>query len=63
MCGFDPARLAGTKLPIAASEAESPDSVVNHFPPAMTCSDTGVTPVVIPGASLTPPKAFTNPLR
>jgi phospholipase C len=60
--GFDPARLAGKRPPIAASEAEIPDSVVNHFPPSMTCADTGVTPVIIPGASLTPPKAFTNPL-
>ena len=60
--GFDPARLAGTRPPIAASEAEISDDVVNQFPPAMSCKDTGVTPVVIPGASLTPPKAFTNPL-
>jgi phospholipase C len=60
--GFDPARLAGKKRPIAASEAEIPDTMVNHFPPAMTCAETGVTPVKIPGASLTPPKAFTNPL-
>jgi phospholipase C len=60
--GFDPARLAGTEPPIPASEAEIPDDVVNHFPPAMTCKDTGVTPVVVPGASFTPPKDFTNPL-
>ncbi len=60
--GFDPARLAGKKAPIAASQAEIPDEIVNHFPPAMSCADTGVTPVVIPGASLTPPKNFTNPL-
>ncbi|MGC9158111.1 MAG: phospholipase C [Terracidiphilus sp.] len=60
--GFDPARLAGTRPPIAAAQAEIPDAVVNHFPPAMTCRQTGVTPVVIPGASLTPPKDFTLPL-
>jgi phospholipase C len=60
--GFDPARLAGARSPIPASEAEIPDSLVNHFPPQMSCLDTGVTPVVIPGASLTPPKTFTNPL-
>ncbi len=60
--GFDAARLKGTKTPIPAAEAEIPDAVVNHFPPAMTCKDTGVTPVIIPGASLTPPKAFFNPL-
>ena len=60
--GFDPARLAGTKPPIPASNAEIPDSVVNTFPPPMTCKDTGVTPVAIPGASLTPPRDFTNPI-
>lgn len=60
--GFDAARLSGSKMPIPASQAEIPDTVVNHFPPAMTCKDTGVTPVIIPGASLTPPKGFTNPL-
>ena len=60
--GFDPARLAGSKPPIDASQAEIADSVVNTFPPPMTCKDAGVTPVVIPGASLTPPKGFTNPL-
>ncbi|HTV06638.1 MAG TPA: alkaline phosphatase family protein [Acidobacteriaceae bacterium] len=60
--GFDAARLAGTKPPIPASQAEIPDAIVDHFPPAMTCKDTGVTPVVIPGASLTPPKGFTNPI-
>ncbi len=60
--GFDPARLAGTKPPIPPAEAEIPDTVVNHFPPAMSCKQTGVTPVVIPGAALAPPKGFTNPL-
>jgi phospholipase C len=60
--GFDPARLAGTKPLIPASEAEIPDDIVNHFPPAMTCADTGVTPIKIPGARSSPPKNFTNPL-
>ena len=60
--GFDPARLSGAKPPIPASQAEIPDNIVNHFPPAMSCKDTGVTPVIIPGASLTPPNGFTNPL-
>jgi phospholipase C len=60
--GFDAARLAGRRAPIPAWRAEIPDAVVNHFPPAMTCSQTGVIPVVIPGASLKPPKDFTNPL-
>ncbi len=60
--GFDAARLSGAKPPIPASQAEIPDKIVNHFPPAMSCKDTGVMPVVIPGASLTPPKGFVNPL-
>ena len=60
--GFDPARLAGSKPPIPPSRAEIEDSVVNHFPAAMSCRDTGVTPAVVPGASLTPPTHFTNPL-
>ena len=60
--GFDAARLSGAKPPIPASQAEIPDKIVNHFPPAMSCKDTGVIPVVIPGASLTPPKGFMNPL-
>ncbi len=60
--GFDPARLAGALPPIPAAQAEIPDGVVNHFPPPMSCAQTGVTPVVIPGASLTPPPGFTNPL-
>jgi phospholipase C len=60
--GFDPERLEGKTPPVAASEAEIPDAVVNHFPPAMSCADTGVTPVNIPGASHTPPKGFNNPL-
>lgn len=60
--GFDPARLGGKIPPIAASQAEIPDAVVNHFPPSMTCADTGVTPVAIPGAASAPPKDFTNPL-
>lgn len=62
MGGFDAARLAGLRAPIPASEAEIPDAIVNHFPPAMTCKDTGVEPVLIPGGSLTWPKGFTNPL-
>ena len=56
--GFDAARLAGTKAPIPASQAEIPDSVVDYFPPTMTCQDTGVTPMRVPGASLTPPPGF-----
>ena len=60
--GFDPARLSGEKPPIAASEAEIPDSEVNTFPPSMTCKDIGVTPVEIPGELPAPPPGFTNPL-
>ncbi len=60
--GFDPARLAGARPPIPAVSAEIPDPIVNHFPPRMTCAETGAAPVLIPGASLTPPKDFTNPL-
>lgn len=58
--GFDPARLAGRKPPIPASQAEIPDQVVNTFPAPMTCKDTGVTPVKIPGTSDAPPKGWTN---
>jgi len=58
--GFDPVRLAGRKAPIPAAEAEIPDAVVNTFPPAMTCKDTGVMPVAVPGASPNPPKGWTN---
>ncbi|HEU5352177.1 MAG TPA: alkaline phosphatase family protein [Terracidiphilus sp.] len=61
--GFDAARLAGKRRLIPASAAEIPDDVVNHFPPAMSCKDAGVRPVVVPGGSLTPPKGFTNPIR
>jgi phospholipase C len=60
--GFDAARLAGHKAPIPASQAEIPDHVVNNFPPAMSCKDTGVTPVAVPGASTAPPEGFNNPL-
>lgn len=58
--GFDPARLAGRKPPIPASEAEIPDAVVNTFPPPMTCKDAGVTPVNVPGTSPNSPKGWTN---
>lgn len=60
--GFDPARLAGRKPLIPAAAAEIPDATVNTFPPPMTCKDTGVTPVRIPGASSTPPRGWTNSL-
>jgi phospholipase C len=59
--GFDAARLKGAKAPIAAAAAEIPDEVVNHFPPAMSCKDTGVMPVAAPGTGSTP-KGFINPM-
>ncbi len=59
--GFDPARLAGSKPPIPASEAEIPEAIVNRFPPAMSCSQIGVSPVSVPGALPAPPAGF-NPL-
>jgi phospholipase C len=58
--GFDPARLAGTKPPISATQAEIPDPVVNTFPPPMTCSEIGVKPVTL-GVTSAPPRGF-NPL-
>ncbi|HEY6444876.1 MAG TPA: alkaline phosphatase family protein [Acidobacteriaceae bacterium] len=60
--GFDPARLSGTRPPISRGEAEIDDAIVDHFPPRMTCQQTGVAPVAVPGGSLTPPKGFFNPL-
>jgi phospholipase C len=58
--GFSPARLDGRQAPIPASAAEIPDKVVDTFPAPMTCSETGVEPVKLPGA-LPPPAGF-NPL-
>lgn len=51
---FDPARLAGIKPPIPASDAEIPDSIVNSFPAKMNCSTLGITPAAVPGADRTP---------
>lgn len=56
--GFSPARLAGKLAPIAASTAEIPDSIVGTFPAPMTCKETGVTPVTVPGGATEPPKGF-----
>ena len=58
--GFSAARLAGTKPPIPASQAEIPNKVVNTIPPPMTCKQTGVMPVKVPGGWTAPPKGF-NP--
>jgi phospholipase C len=49
--GFDPARLAGTVAPVPASDAEIDDRIVNNFPPAMSCRDTGVAPVALGGGA------------
>jgi phospholipase C len=55
---FDPARLAGTTPPIPATDAEIDDSIVNAFPPKMSCSSLGITPVTLPNAPSTPPPGF-----
>ncbi len=60
LAGFDPARLAGTAAPIPAAQAEIADSVVNAFPPAMSCASLGITPVALPNAPSAPPPGF-NP--
>ncbi|HVR45544.1 MAG TPA: alkaline phosphatase family protein [Candidatus Binatia bacterium] len=62
--GFDPARLAGAATPIPAANAEIEDSVVNAFPPAMSCASLGITPVTLPNAPSAPPANFNaRPLR
>jgi phospholipase C len=55
---FDPARLTGAAPPIAASDAEIPDTVVNTMPAAMDCRALGITPVTLPNAPSTPPPGF-----
>lgn len=60
--GFSAARLAGTEALIPASQAIIPNHVVNTFPPPMTCKQTGVMPVPVPGGWTAPPSFFTNPL-
>jgi phospholipase C len=60
--GFSAARLAGTESLIPASQAIIPDKVVNTFPPPMTCKQTGVMPVAVPGGWTAPPPYFKNPL-
>lgn len=49
---FDPARLRGTKAPIAASQAEIPDDDVNTFPAPMSCRTLGITPARLPNAAM-----------
>lgn len=59
--GFDAARLAGQRPLLAASWAEIPAATVNTVPPPMSCRQTGVMPVAVPGGWTAPPKGF-NPL-
>jgi phospholipase C len=56
---FDPARLDGSIAPIPASSADIPDGVANTFPPKMSCSSLGITPVTLPNAPSLPPPGFT----
>lgn len=56
--GFDADRLAGRKAPIPASAAIIPDSVVNHFPAAMSCSSLHIVPESVPGGLSSPPAGF-----
>jgi phospholipase C len=52
--GFDADRLAGTKTPISASDAEIPDDIVDRFPARMNCASLGIKPVRIPGEDHAP---------
>lgn len=56
--GFDLRRLSGAAAPIPASAAEISDSVVNAFPPAMSCAATGAAPVDVPGMAASPPRGY-----
>lgn len=46
--GFDAKRLAGTRAPISASEAEIPQGVVNTIPTPMNCATLGIVPAKLP---------------
>jgi phospholipase C len=54
LSAFDPERLAGTKMPIPATDAIVDDISV---PPKMSCSSLGIHPAVIPGEDH-PPAGF-----
>jgi phospholipase C len=54
LSAFDPERLAGTKMPIPATDAIVDDISV---PPKMSCSSLGIQPAVIPGEDH-PPAGF-----
>ena len=56
--GFDPARLAGIKPPIAATAAQIPDAEVDAIPPRMSCRTLRITPAVPAGGMSAPPKGF-----
>ena len=51
---LDPARLAGKEAPIPPDAAIIPDDMVTSFPPKMSCSSLGITPVKIPGQDKLP---------
>ncbi|HEV7180187.1 MAG TPA: alkaline phosphatase family protein [Candidatus Baltobacteraceae bacterium] len=54
MDAFDPARLSGATPPIPAAAAIIDESIVNSFPPKMSCASLGITPVAIPGSDRAP---------
>jgi phospholipase C len=56
---FDSRRLSGSTAPLEASTAEIDDTVVNAFPPKMSCASLGITPIALPNAPSTPPPGFT----
>lgn len=56
--GFDAARLAGTRPPIAATAAQIPAGTISAFPPPMNCKSLGITPVAVPGERAQPPPGF-----
>ncbi len=53
--GFSAARLQGLRPPISAAQAYIAPQIYNGIPPAMSCRQTGVEPVSVPGAGLPPP--------
>jgi len=55
---FDIARLNGSTAPLPAALAEIPDMIVGAFPPPMSCSSLGITPIVPGETSNAPPPGF-----
>ena len=60
---LDPARLNGSVAPIAASAAEIPDDDVAAFPPKVSCSTLGISPVKVPGEEHIPTGFSPLPVR